>query len=314
MLRVVVLNILLTVLLLMAVEGCVRVAYPEIGPIGLDAALVSSDRFGDTAGLQPGSSGQVYGTEMAVDGDGFLVYSAANRTAPSWLLLGDSVTMGIGVAADSTFVGRLAASVDSAAVKNPSLVGYGAADYVTVLRALLSRTDLEIRWATVVWCLNDAHDRVEGANDPGAFTRRNVGPGLGFLHRHVRTYQWAKATFADRPRAYLLHDLGFYEDDAFDYADRHLATLRAVADSAQIHLDLVVVPYEPQLRAEARPHDLLPQDRLAEAARRHGIAFHDAAEVFRSVEASASLYRYGDGIHLSERGHARLADFILATR
>jgi hypothetical protein len=76
---------------------------------------------------------------------------------------------------------------------------------------------------------------------------------LGFLQRHVRTYAWAKVAFADRPRTYLLHDLPHYDGDAFAHADRQLAALRALADSAGLQLDLVLIPYEPQLRADAPP-------------------------------------------------------------
>jgi lysophospholipase L1-like esterase len=309
--RVLAVNLLVTVLLLAGVEGCVRVTHPEIGPAGMDAHLVAPDRFGRSAGLRPGARGHVYGAPVAVDEEGFLAYPTPPPEAPAWLLLGDSVTMGIGVAPGDTFAAKLAAVVDTVAVRNPSLIGYGAADYVAVLRGLLARPGLEVRRVTVVWCLNDAHAPSLGAANPDDTVRRTAGPALTFLRRHVRTFQWAKATFADRPRTYLLHDLPYYEGDRFAHAERQLGVLRVVADSAEIGLDLVLIPYEAQLRADADPALLLPQRRIAEAARDHGIPLLDVTDAFRRAERPPGLYRYGDGIHLSERGHALLAELVL---
>jgi lysophospholipase L1-like esterase len=302
-------NVALTALLLLAVEGAVRLALPELGPAGMDAHLVAAERYGRTPGLRPGAEGEAFGATVRVDSGGFVAYSTPPRRGATWLFLGDSVTLGIGVHPDSTFAGRVAAAVDTAAVRNPSLPGYAAQDYVAVLRALASHSDLRLRRATVVWCLNDAYP--PGATDAGAPARRVAGPVLGFLQRHVRTYAWAKVAFADRPRTYLLHDLPHYDGDAFTHADRQLAALRALADSAGLQVDLVLIPYEPQLRADAPPEHLRPQRRLAEAAARHGIPLHDATDAFRLEGHAVALYRYGDGIHLSERGHALLADWLL---
>jgi lysophospholipase L1-like esterase len=310
LLRLVAINLLLVALLLLAIEGCVRVTHPRIGPAAMDAGLVAPARFGSTPGLQPEAKGQVYGAEVAVDAHGFIAYTAPQRRAPVWLFLGDSVTMGIGVPSDSTFAGRLAAEVDTAAIRNPSLIGYGAADYVAVLRGLVSGGHQDVRRVTVFWCLNDAQDRAAGAQDPDAGLRRRAGAALLFLQRYVYTYQWAKATLADRPMVYFLHDRAFYEGDAFTYAAEHLRDLKTVADSAGVRLDLVVIPYEAQVRPDAPAHALHPQRRLAEAAAELDLRLIDAAEAFHGADRPSALFRYGDGIHLSTEGHARLAHFL----
>jgi hypothetical protein len=219
--------------------------------------------------------------------------------------------MGLGVAPDSTFAGRMAAALDTAVVLNPSLIGYQAADYVAVLRTLLSeRRDIER--VTVFWCLNDAYVPQSWAGTTGTAVRASEGPVFDFLRRHVRTYQWAKATFADRPLAYYRHDRAFYaSDSAFAAADASLDTLARIAAEHGVRLDLVALPYEAQLRADAPADAFEPQRRLREAAAAEGLPFYDAAEAFDGVSDPASLYRYGVGIHLSERGHALLARYLL---
>jgi lysophospholipase L1-like esterase len=314
-LRLLAINLAVTVALLALVEGCVRLTHPEIGPIGTDRQLAVADRYGDVPGLRPNAVGQSNGALRAVDADGFWRYASASPASallPGWLFLGDSVTMGLGVAPDSTFAGRMAAALDTAAVLNPSLIGYQAADYVALLDALL-RERPAIERVTVFWCLNDAYVPQPWTGTTGAAVRASEGALFDFLRRHVRTYQWAKATFADRPLAYYRHDRAFYaSDSAFAAADASLDALARRAATHGVRLDLVALPYEAQLRVDAPADAFEPQRRLREAAAEHGISFYDAAEALDGVADPATLYRYGDGIHFSERGHALLARYLLA--
>ena len=57
-----------------------------------------------------------------------------DTTKKSWLILGDSVTMGIGAEADSTFAGILHSSLDSINILNPSIIGYNNIDYLNVYK------------------------------------------------------------------------------------------------------------------------------------------------------------------------------------
>jgi hypothetical protein len=221
--------------------------------------------------------------------------------------------MGPGVDPDSTFAGRMAAALDTVAVLNPALIGYQAVDYVAVLRALLAKPELDIERVTVFWCLNDAYvpRTWDGAAAPTV--RASEGSLFDALRRHVRTYQWAKATFTDRPLAYYRYDRAFYaSDSAFASAAQSLRALDRLAAEHGVSLDLVALPYEAQLRADAPPDAFEPQRRLRAAAIAEGLPFYDAAEAFDGVAEPTALYRYGDGIHFSERGHARLARYLLA--
>ncbi|MEP0546683.1 MAG: SGNH/GDSL hydrolase family protein [Rhodothermales bacterium] len=316
MLRLLAINLAVTAGLLLGIEGCVRLALPEIRPLGSDARLAKNGRFGSTPGLRPYATGRSGGVARTVDAEGFWQYAPSHERAgsplPGWLFLGDSVTMGPGVAADSTFAGRVAAALDTTVVLNPSLIGYQAADYVTLLDALLNERP-DIGRVTVFWCLNDAYAPRQWVGTTAPTVRASEGLLFDFLRRHVRTYQWAKATFADRPLAYYRHDRAFYtSDSAFASAASSLRALDSIATEHGVRLDLVALPYEAQLRADAPADSFEPQRRLREAAAAEGLPFYDAAEAFDGVSDPAALYRYGDGIHFSERGHALLARYLRA--
>ena len=306
-------NALVLVALLGAVEAAVRVAYPEIRPAGVDRRLAAPAVYGSAvAGLRPGAWGEAMGVVRHVDARGLWQTRHARPGRPIWLFLGDSVTMGPGVADDSTFAARLGAVVDSLDVQNAALVGYDASDYASVLRGRLARADSgAIRRVTVVWCLNDVYagGAVEGVPGGGRVLDSRA---VAWVRRHVRTFAWAKATFADRPRAYARFDAALYAPDRphLAAAVAHLDTLAAVARDAGIALDVAIVPYEAQLRpadAATGDGDRTPQQRLAAALADRRIPALDLAPAFAADSDPRRLYLYGDGIHLSDAGHRVVA-------
>jgi hypothetical protein len=131
-------NLAIALLFVGALEMFVRLTIPEIQELGTDASLITPNTYGPSAGLTPNCTAKCYGAAVRTDSEGFIQYSSNDLDhGPSWLILGDSVTMGVGVNSDSTFSGLLAASLDSLKVLNPSLIGYSSRDYVNVLRVLL---------------------------------------------------------------------------------------------------------------------------------------------------------------------------------
>ena len=298
--------------LLLALEGAVRLFVPAIGPVGTDRGLFADSVFAATPGPRAGASGLSNGARFTVGPHGFWQYAAAvDTTRASWLLLGDSVTMGIGVDPDSTFAGRLAVAADSLNLLNPSLIGYSTRDYRSVFFALtdtLHRPDWRIRRATVFWCLNDVY--VPASTDPGAQVRQVGGTLLMFLRQHTRSYTWLKALLFDRPQTYFDHDRRLYDGPPLDAAFADLAAMQARAQAQGIKLEVVLLPYAAQLRPDAPTDAFTPQQILTERLTTLGLPVHNAAPFLVSVPNPEALYLYGDGIHFSTEGHNRIAAFV----
>lgn len=314
--KIITYNILMTAVLLLFIEIAVRTLYPEITSMGTDSNLMRPHVYLNSSALRPNASGLSCGAEFSVDPYGFWKYSAAFDSArPSWLLLGDSVTMGMGVNPDSTFAGRLAAAVDSCNILNAAWIGYSSTDYRHVLEGLLahksakSRSFPNIKRITLFWCLNDVYAGLAG--EPGQTVRQISGDLLKFLKLHYFTYQWLKALLFDRSRDYYLHDRGLYENGGA-HLSAAMADLRealALASENNLRFEIVLLPYEYQLRQAN--DDFLPQEVMQTALQNLNITVHDATEYLRSQEGRpATLYRFGDGIHFSPRGHAVLAEFL----
>ena len=323
--RVLAANAVGVAVLLAALEGGVRLLRPDVGPAGAERVLFQPRAFegavGFSTGLRPGARGVANGERVRVDPDGFHIY-AGNRglgDAPVWLWLGDSVAFGVGVPADSTVAGRVALAQDTARVLNPSVLGWGTADYRLRLDAALA-DGLRPSRVTVVWCLNDA-DPTRPAQ-PGDVHRLESARRdfISWLNLHSRLYRLTKGVALDRPARYFAHDRRLYRplldaraDRPAAEIDRALAHLWAVQDTLAargIALEVVVVPYEPQLR----PGDASPQLALVPRLRQRGIPTLDLLDAFRWSPDPAGLYLWSDGIHLSARGHAVAARAIAGWR
>ena len=304
--RIVATNVLIFVCLVGLIEVIVRLTHPEINSIGIDRGLIDPEAYGESAGLRPGAVGKANGILLHVDERGFLTYSASQQEQPGWLFLGDSVTMGLGVESDSTFAGRLAAAQQEWSIQNASLVGYSSADYARVLSARLEVSS--IARVTVFWTLNDIMAGKPVATAPKGVRLLDT-PIMQFVRRYWYTYQWLKGTFTDRPLAYYSHDVALY-DSELDYLDSalsDLAQIKALSDERGISFQVVLIPYEYGIRSEdERPHDVMRLE-----LEKMEIDYRDLLPVFRASDRPQDLYLFGDGIHLSRKGHSVVAEQLL---
>lgn len=221
--------------------------------------------------------------------------------------------MGIGVESDSTFAGHIHHSTDSISVLNPSLIGYSNADYLNISRNVIQSDSLsnQINSTYLFWCLNDIY-----ANEFSTigFTSDSILDRLVALFRnHSKLFHFLKATLTDRPKQYFAHDVKFYSesDPNFKQAIRNLASIDSIAIENNIPFTIVLLPYEYQLRDDARitssPYNVFEKHLSSE-----GIKYLNLTDQLSAYKTpSQELYLYGDGIHFSTLGHKLIAEELL---
>jgi lysophospholipase L1-like esterase len=318
-LKIIVLDFAIAVVFLLLFEIFIRLSFPEIHPLGTDRALIIDPRYGSSPGLRPEATGVSDGIQFHVDELGFWSYdSASDSSAQGWLLLGDSVTMGMGVEPDSTFAGRLAISNRNHRILNASWIGYSSSDYVNVALALLleprmsAKRLVHVEHVTVFWCLNDVYSDIGPGGHPGDVIRQSGASVLAFLQSNSRTYQWLRNLIFDRPATYFENDLQYYAAPSKQWssAERDLHTLRDICSRAGVLLDVVVLPYLVQLRHRSES-DFVPQRVLTEYLRELGIACYDPTSFIFTLKVDPNkFYRFGDGIHFSKLGHRIVFEFL----
>lgn len=306
-------NTSLFVIFLGFLEASVRFFYPQIQFPGTDSGLIKDNVYSFSPGLTPLSSGISKGALKNVGSLGFWSYSQ-QRDTTAILFLGDSVTMGIGVENDSTFTGRINNSRDGFQVLNPSLIGYSSSDYLNVIRTLFSehQNSLNIKAVYLFWCLNDIYTNY-GSNDaPGFESETVLGSIVSFFRSHFKLYHFLKNIFTDRPKAYYNFDQQFYEasNPEFIQANSNLTKIQSILSEKDVDFQIILLPYEFQLRKETKSVVFKPQTILSDSLENYGIQYYDLYEELYPYD-SDYLYQYGDGIHFSDNGHRIVAEKLL---
>jgi hypothetical protein len=304
-------NVAVVAVLFFASELTVRICAPEIRTQGMTRSIVADSIYYATAGLRPLSSGITNGAPVSVDRYGFRkTGSAIDTTKACWLFLGDSVTFGVGIEDDSTFAALVQSRIDSLNILNPSTSGYHIDNYWDVFRCLVleNRHNLVISRVSLFWCLNDIYTDVSDYELPGGSVRYVLSDFLTFIRVHSRLYFYLKNLVFDRSKSYFLFDKSFYdvENPGFHHAMRTIREMNDVCREMNVSFDLCLVPYEYQLRAG----DFTPQNLMMEVLGNH-VNIHDPFHADDDMDFdSKAYYLYGDGIHLSDRGHSYLAEFL----
>ncbi|NOX64246.1 MAG: SGNH/GDSL hydrolase family protein [Chlorobi bacterium] len=299
------------------IELTVRLAFPQIKLSGTSQNLIVDSLYGNTPGIAVNEEGTSNGTIKYTNKYNAWKYSTKLSTKRKIrLILGDSVTMGIGIDNDSTFIGILMNKVDSLNFINLSLIGYSSEDYYQVLKYFRNiHKDINLSSVTVFWTLNDLYSNYPGNISPEINTNSFTYSLIDFLRKHSKTYHLIKSLFFDRAQDYFLYDSKFYNHNysLLNESVKKLNMVSDICDSLNISFQLFLLPYEFQIRNFNVSAIFTPQNKLKSQLKNNieNIRIIDCRDAFiKYSNSSRELYLYGDGIHLSKRGHKVMASFL----
>src|SRR5687768_7200136 len=96
-------SVIFPLTLLLVLEAGTRLLKPEINYQDTERTLLRENAFGTSYGWKQNASGICFGKRVYTDGDGFRKMASPESYKDSWLMLGDSVTFGVGVETRDTF-------------------------------------------------------------------------------------------------------------------------------------------------------------------------------------------------------------------
>lgn len=313
---VVLYNVISIILLFLLLELAVRIFVPQIRLPGTSAALIVDSLYNESPGIRSdtsGTSGGIIKESNQYHSWKYLKPVSANTH--KLLFLGDSVTMGIGVENDSTYAGIINNNTDSINVINPSLIGYSSKDYLNVVNYFLIRNKFNLNFSSVVifWTLNDIYSNYPDNESPELSSNGFIGNIISFLRSNSKAYQFLKNLLSDRPKAYYEYDSQFYTDSnpLLQKSVADILKISAICDSLKIKFQLVLLPYEYQIRNYNRTGIFQPQQILKEKLKNRNIDTIDPGELIRNdYDKTITDYLYGDGIHFNERGNSLIAGYL----
>lgn len=327
--KIILVNLVIVLLLVLSVEGLVRWVFPEIIDMGEDAQLFQMNKFGKTYGYKANVRGISFGVPVVTDDRGFRIdpTQPPKKKKKNILLVGDSVSAGIGVDAAAAYPYVLDRKLSNHNIINASVSGYSFHDYVNVISALSREINLE--GVIIGVCLND-FDIASQQNIVALARKKYIYPGkiLGtlryisdnyidfnaILRRYSRSYLLIKSLAADTSKNHFLAEKAIYERPLhFQQVADALKLLCNVTGNNGWVL-LYILPFEYQLRAGSEDN-LLPQKLIIKAAHDNNLMVSDPYPKIRQYLSGKqlpanSLYVYDDPCHFSLAGHKLIADLL----
>lgn len=331
--KIVTINLLIICALVLGVEVVVRVVYPEIQSQGTERELVQNARYGRTHGLKPNHIGTAWGATVVTDERGFRVApDVDHRTDSRWILvLGDSITMAIGVDAASSYPHIIDKQLDNVGVINAAVVGHNFTDYLQVLN---HTSNLDYDYIFIGMAINDVietplramRDQSPQYRQPSRFAFEWFFRRMHYLNTffnfnqylkvYSRAYLWIVSLVTDKSRNFFMSHYSYFEDtsdtEAINNFFSALAKIRAIQ---QKPIYLAIFPYEYQLRN----HDFkyrLPQRSISEAAENYEFLVFDFYEplleyITENDIESKNLFLFNDPMHFSALGNRVIADIVI---
>lgn len=309
-------SVLFSLSIVLLLEAATRVLKPEINFQDTERSLLREKAFGETYGWKPNSSGVSFGKRVYIDEYGFRKMASPESYRDSWLILGDSVTFGVGVETKDTYAQLLQDNLPETRVWNTAVIGYNARNYRDVLYQMLSEKQSvpNLKRVLLFFCLNDidlgqAMEK-DLDNKPGqsGFSERL----LSFLRRNSKFYMLAKNIVSDRSKFYFTHDYQLYTGQGSNFTETMniLDAMNSYLHNLKIDFTVVILPYEYQLRKK-EDQNLLPQKRLSAFFEEKKISYIDAYDYFvRQGGDEKDDYLYADFGHFSKQGHSVIFNLL----
>jgi lysophospholipase L1-like esterase len=325
--KIVVINIAIFVGLLLLLEGAVRIAFPEVQPLGESAELYVKNKYGPSQGYRENARGVsldaafVTGPRGRRIIPGEILPTASDQ--PTLLVIGDSVAVGFGVEAENAMPHVLDRRLHRYRVINGAITTQTSRDYANVLVELLP--EIQPKGVIVGLCLNDFNAEYKFGEGQGR-TVTPVPAWLQYFNDHIfdfnhvlrrysRLYVWTKAQAFDNSANVFRVDRKLYlRPEAHDLIIEDLTRIKAVAQRYDAWVEFFIFPYEYQFRSPENP-DLFPQQAIKANAAKAGITVYDlypdvAHYLEESGESVKSLYLFADPMHFSPKGHELVARLI----
>ncbi len=263
--------------------------------------------------IKKNTEGIVLGKKIYVDQNGYRIpfknfnYQGNEKV----FFLGDSVTFGVGVKEEDSFVGIYRKNFDNKKIYNLSLFGYQVSHYsqqFDEIKKLLPAKKI-IYFIT----LNDVYDSSNIKVNKFLENRQNTGfrkifnidlfKKINFFLREKSfLFTFLKGITLDSSKSWFQNVLGYYKQNDLSNMKSFLNTFNKFSIDNNIQSYIFLLPYEFQTR-KCDSEQLYPQNKLKIIANEINKNIFDLTSNFCQYKNPKRLFLKYDPMHLSVEGH-----------
>lgn len=275
-------------------------------------------------------SGLVFNKIVYTDENGFRIpnhHYKYKDNNDSIIFFGDSVAFGNGVEEQKTFIGLLRENYKNLNLYNLSLPGYQIKDHLKNFKYInqfhkvkkviyvLTLNDIDILSNLEVFKENNENKKndlnfIDYLKKNYFFYKLNV-----FLRNKSYLYAYFKGIITDPSKRWFSYDYNLYKNDKLLNNFEHFIDSFLIQTTIKkIEFTVIILPYEFQTRNGNCNYDLLiPQNKIKKILQKKMIKFYDFTNKFCEQLDVKELYYKFDPMHLSEKGHFLVYNYLNET-
>ena len=314
--RIIIINLIIFSLLIIFTEIVIRTL--KISQLqGLDRDLLNLE---DEIVLnKPNTEAIIFGKKAYTDKYGFRIPSKNfnYKYGTSILVLGDSVSFGVGVDENKTFIGILRNKINLN-IYNASVAGHNIIDYSTLIKDY-NETFEDISRVIVFICLNDAHFakgvikniELQEKHNSEIFYIRILKKINIYLRNKSALFVLLKSKFTKSDERHFDILADYYNDQNIlkKYKDI-IFKINNFSKLKKIKVDYFLLPYSYQLKKNCNKEFLYPQNKINEIFSDLKINIYDLTDEFCQKKEKKLFLNY-DPVHLSESGHRFVSNLVI---
>jgi lysophospholipase L1-like esterase len=304
-------NLLIITLIIFFLEVSLRI-FSSLNELGFDKNLFNLES--KIRVHNKNIKSKVFGKKVFTDSNGFRVptenytYSQANKSS---IIMGDSVSFGVGVLEEKTFVGLLRNKHPNINFFNSSVSGSNVETYLELLTIYSENFNYDN--VIIFYCINDIVQSKGVLTKKDFYKKNYIAAKINvFLRNKSLIYIYLKSIITDPEKGYYEYIAPSYKDETslYDLTQSILAINKITLEKDK-KLHFVILPYEYQTREKnCNNKYLFPQNKLTKILTNNKIEYSDFSKDFCDYDSPKKLFLTFDPVHLSVTGHKFVFDLI----
>ena len=278
---------------------------------------------------KPNNYFKVFGIKSKTDKNGFRIpiknysYKYVKKTT---LVLGDSVTFGVGVEEKNTFIGILRNNSRANNLYNAAIFGHNIESYLYILKKNHEKFKDEINQVLIFLCLNDVVPYqgtiFENKKDlnKNKFQKNIIENKFAlklniFLRERSVLFVLLKGIFTNPIKRHYDYMRALYDNEKnLVKLEKDVNEITNFLIKNNLNYKYVLLPYAHQIKNNCQKELLKPQEMIKKIFDNQNIDIKDFTNEFCKNDNKKDLFLKYDPVHLSRYGHKYISDLVIADK
>ncbi len=316
-------NVVTIILIIFTLEILVR-TFNLVGLQGYDKNLFYIENGITLA--KPNTEFKIFGKYSKTDSNGFripLKNYFFDKNKKSTLILGDSISFGVGVEEKHTFVGLLRGKGNN--LLNSSISGHNLESYLYLLKKYNESDNIKFEKIVIILCLNDivpfqgviSKNSYKKQAKKKNFIEKNINYNLAmkiniFFRERSALFVFLKGIVTNPSKRHYDVMVNLYDNEEnIKILKSQLSKIDNYSNVNNIDVSFVLLPYAYQVNNDCNENLMKPQKEINRIFKDIKLPIFDYSKKFCNEVNKSKLFLPYDPSHLSLLGHKHVSKILI---